>query len=243
MNTENITFSIDALTPETLSLERLAEYLKELAALYGSKDFVHFRQVAPGSALLEAFVEPDGVPKVADQLERLRKGSANKEAVKAFKNLNNLLRDDNAIGKIYGLDRSNILEFPGREIEAPHIVRISQQTTVDGVVIKIGGVDETIPVTLRDQEGNLIRCEVRGSALAKEIGRHYLEDPIRVHGIGKWQRDENGWSLEQLNIQAWSALDTRSASDVLFEMARAGDNQWKLIDDSMGEWRKMRGLD
>lgn len=243
MKTENITFSIDALTPGTLSMERLAEYLKELAALYGSQEHVHFRQVASGSALLEAFVEQDSVPKVADQLARVRAGSANREAVKAFKNLNGLLRADNAIGQVYGLAGSNILDFPGRKIAPPQIIKVSQQTTVDGVVIKIGGVDETIPVTLRDQEGNLIRCEVRGSALAKEIGRHYLEDPIRVHGIGKWQRDENGWTLEQLNVQAWSPLETRSASEILMEIARAEDNQWKHVDDSMGEWRKMRGLD
>jgi len=58
---EAVEFSIDALTPETLSMA-LADYLKELAGLMGNKDAVHFEAVREGSAVLVQQVEIQAVP-------------------------------------------------------------------------------------------------------------------------------------------------------------------------------------
>lgn len=42
-NSQSLDFSIDVFSPETIPMSRLAEYLYELAALYGSQAFVHFK--------------------------------------------------------------------------------------------------------------------------------------------------------------------------------------------------------
>jgi len=43
---ELLEFVIDAYSPETLPMSRLAEYMAQLATLLGEKDHVHFVELA-----------------------------------------------------------------------------------------------------------------------------------------------------------------------------------------------------
>ena len=45
-------FTIDAYSPETLPMSRLAEYMAEVARLLGKVDQVHFVRLEPGSTVL-----------------------------------------------------------------------------------------------------------------------------------------------------------------------------------------------
>jgi hypothetical protein len=120
---------------------------------------------------------------------------------------------------------------------------ITQPSSADGVVIMIGGKGDTIPVTLRDAEGKLITCEIRGTASAKSLARYYLAGPIRVHGDGKWVRSAAGvWQLESLLIETWEELDTAPLDEVLAEIGKVAGNGWRAMDEPLLEWRKMRGL-
>ena len=49
---ELLEFVIDAYSPETLPMSRLAEYMAQLATLLGEKSHVHFVELAAGSAKL-----------------------------------------------------------------------------------------------------------------------------------------------------------------------------------------------
>ncbi|WP_211467295.1 hypothetical protein [Collimonas silvisoli] len=244
MDTQEIlTFRIDVFTPETLPMARLAAYLAELATLYGSEDQVHFSKLKKGSAILQVVVEEPAYPKVFRRLQSVNNGDAIPDVKKAYKALDELLRSDNAVGSISRVSGGKVLEFPGRKAQIPETYTISQPTTVDGVVIKIGGKDETIPVTLKDQEGKVINCQIRGAANAKALSKHYLEDPIRVHGTGKWVRCGDGtWELESLHIQTWEDLDTAPIDEVLASLKAVQGNGWKTMDNPLQEWRKMRGL-
>lgn len=243
MDNEKLVFSIDSLTPDTLSMSRLAEYLKELAALYGSNQHVHFDHVSKGSACLNVRIEEQAVESVHSRLALVNLGDAPSDIVKAYNAVDRLLRADNAIGTIYVNKGQNVLVFPGRTKAELSSITISQQTTVDGIVIKIGGRDDTIPVLLRDPEGNNIRCVVKGFAQAKELAKYYLDAPLRVTGLGKWTRDENGWTLEQLAIQSWQVLQTSPAYEVLEQLSKVENNAWNLSDDPIREWKEMRGID
>jgi hypothetical protein len=125
----------------------------------------------------------------------------------------------------------------------PEIWTITQAGSVDGVIIKIGGNEETIPVLLRDQEGKLANCYIRGHANAKNLARHYLGQPLRVHGTGTWLRMPQGkWELESLLIQSWEELDSTPANDIFHQLGQIEDNGWRSMEQPLLKWRKMRGL-
>jgi hypothetical protein len=57
-------YVIDGLTPETLPMARLADYVREWAVLLGETSHVHFDRVSNGSAVLVAKIEPQAFPKL-----------------------------------------------------------------------------------------------------------------------------------------------------------------------------------
>lgn len=242
-NTELLTFRIDSLTPETIPMARLAEYLKELSALYGSEQHVHFAGITAGSAKLAAELEQPAIQAVKSRLTLVKGGTPPADALKAYAALDKLLKTDNAAATIYSKQGDNILIFPGRDAPTEETVSITQPTTLDGIVIKIGGRDDTIPVLLKDQEGNILKCVVKGYDTAKRLAHHYLDKPIRVHGTGRWTRTGSGWKLENLSIQSWEPIDNRPAFEVLAQLRNVNGNEWLEHDSPINEWRKMRGLD
>lgn len=241
---EKLTFRIDSFTPDSLPMARLAEYLTYLSTLYGSTESVHFEKVKKGSAILQVAIDDQAFPKVFRRLQCVNStsGDSDQDAKKAYKALDALLRHDNAVGTISRLEGAKILEFPGRKIKEPEVFTVTQPTSIDGMVIKIGGKDNTIPVTLLTQEGKTINCQIRGQANAKELSLHYLGPQLRVHGIAKWVRDVDGvWDIESLTIQSYEELDTAPLNDVLIELRSIQDNGWKKSTDPLADWKKMRG--
>ena len=57
-------FRIDAYSPETMPMARLAEYMAELALLLGEPSAVHFKRLARGSTVLVNSVDREAAPKV-----------------------------------------------------------------------------------------------------------------------------------------------------------------------------------
>lgn len=104
----------DSYTPETLPMERLAEYMAALAKLLGEPTGVHFDDVRSGSAVLVAKVDVPAQPKVRERVHKLRTGDATQDVVKAFHDLDELLRRDNATGELTSDDGGVIVPFPGR---------------------------------------------------------------------------------------------------------------------------------
>ncbi len=241
--TEKLTFQIDCYTPTTLPMARLAQYLLQLASLYGSEEYVHFEKIENGSARLQVSVEPAVAPCVLQRLQNVHTSNADVSAQKAWQVLDQLLRVDGAVGVISHTGGEKILDFPGRKTTLPETFTIIQPSSADGVVIKIGGKDDTIPVILRNTEGKIINCQIRGADNAKNLARYYLEGPIRVHGNGKWIRAATGaWELESLLIQSWEELDTAPLDEVLAEIGKVAGNGWRAMDEPLLEWRKIRGL-
>src|ERR1700740_3628056 len=91
-------FKIDAYSPDTMPMARLAEYMAELAVLLGERNAVHFRRLTKGSTAVNLRIDREAAPKVRDRVASVRAGDASGEPLRAFRALNKLLRDDNAIG-------------------------------------------------------------------------------------------------------------------------------------------------
>lgn len=227
-------------------MARLAQYLTQLSLLYGNNENVHFEKVKKGSALLQVAVEEVAFPKVFKRLQSVKTlaRDVDQDVTKAYKALDALLRNDNAVGSISRSKGGKILDFPGRKMPSPECYSVVQPTSVDGVIIKIGGKDDTIPVALRDQEGKLFNCQVRGQTFAKELSAYYLGHQLRVHGDAKWTRSADGvWEMEILNIASYEEIDSEPLDKVFEELKNIPNNGWTKLDDPLKEWKKNRGIE
>ena len=161
-------FKIDAFTPDTLPMERLAEYLSELATLFSNSERVHFDKVRRGSAVLQTRVERQAAPKVFDRLRIADDPDAPEDVAGAYRTLNRMLRDDNATA-ILRKDRGAIvIKFPGKKMPIVQTFRVIEAGVLDGVVIRIGGIDESVPIWIQDQHGVIYyNCHTRNRSTAK----------------------------------------------------------------------------
>jgi hypothetical protein len=230
-------FKIDAYSPETIPMERLAQYMAEFAKLLGESDSVHFRNLTKGSTVLNVKVEREAVPKVRDRVANVCSGAGPGDAQRAYKALNKLLRDDNAVGILRDSSTAGVvIKFPGREVEEEQFHSINQHGSVDGILTGIKGSDETVHLTIVSGEEQITGCETNRS-LAKRLAAK-LYEPIRLFGRGRWQRDAEGnWSLKSFKVESFDALEDRSLSDAL-EVMRGIPTEWD--DDSLTEIASMR---
>jgi hypothetical protein len=110
---------------------------------------------------------------------------------------------------------------------------------LDGVLIRIGGKDDTIPVWLRDGEIEY-HCQAR-EEVARRIAPHYLDGTLRVHGSGKWIREDNGaWILQQFDIEDFELLDDSSLVDVVGKLRAVAGSRWHESDDAIRDAMTLR---
>jgi len=224
-------------------MSRLAEYMSELAALYGSEPSVHFKELRSGSAILKAVVDESATDAVESRLRLVHDNAAPDDLKKAYQNLNGMLKSDKAVGEIKYPQGAVILAFPGRNTPVQKIYRVKEVGLLDGVVIRIGGKDNTVPVWLKDMDGSIHKCEA-SSEMARELIKEYLSNPIRVAGQGDWLRGEDGaWTLEKFKITGWEALDEKPIVDIVNAARNTKGNGWNELDDPIKEHHHIRGSD
>ena len=236
-------FVIDAYRPDTLPMARLAEYMGELARLLGRVDQVHFVRLEAGSTVLVQGVEPEAAPDVAGRLHALRQDGPPEDAAKAFTALNRYLADDNATGLLQESGGAEVLRFPGCEAPAPLTFGAFNQTGVlDGVLIRIGGRDETVPAHLRD--GDTIHLCNATREMARRLAVHLYGPPLRVNGNGCWERDADGcWVMKRFNIATFDVLYDAPLGEVAQRLRAVEGSGWKEIEDPTAELRHLCGLE
>jgi len=226
---------IDVFSVESLPMSRLAEYMAELARLLGEQERVHFSHLEAGSAVLVSRIEEPAAPKVGERLQKIRTGNAPKDALQAYKALDTLLAKDNAVATLTGENGAEIIVFPGRTRSKP--VRYGpfrEDGSLDGVVIRLGGRDESIPVLLEDAEGAVYPCQTTVE-LSKQLAPHYRGATVRVYGSGKWVREENGsWTLQQFDISRFEVIDDSPLVDVVTKLRAVEGSEWGK-DASLGD--------
>ena len=109
----------DSYTPDTLPMERLAEYMAALARLLGEPKNVHFQTLKIGSAVLVAKIDAPALPRVRDRVLRAKSADAPQDLLRAFQDLDEMLRSDNATGELTGEQSAVVLPFPGKSRPAP----------------------------------------------------------------------------------------------------------------------------
>jgi hypothetical protein len=234
---------IDAFSVASLPMSRLAEYMSELARLLGEQEHVHFSHLEPGSAVLVSSVEDAAIVKVGERLQALRDGCGARDAMQAYKALDTLLAKDNAVATLFGEGGEEVIAFPGRSGPKPlRYGPFREEGSLDGVVIRIGGRDDTIPVLLKDAEGAEYPCQTNLD-LSKKLAQLYRGPAVRVYGTGKWVREENGaWTLQQFDITSFDVLDDAPLTKVVAKLRAVEGAEWNS-DASLGDMLGLRRED
>src|SRR5436190_4533951 len=142
-------FKIDAYTPDSIPMARLAEYISDLAAVLGNRDRVHFNRVETGSTVPVIRVEWEAEPKVRERVRAVKMKEAPDEALKAARSIDRKLAEDNAVGVLQDPTGGKVLRFPGRELLKKLVFGpISQAGTFQGVPIRVGGEGDPVPIHL-----------------------------------------------------------------------------------------------
>lgn len=114
---EEYRFWIDAYSPESIPMARLAAYMHKLATLLGQEDRVHFARLEPGSTSVVHRIEREAVPKIRQRVALVATGDGPDDAKKAYRELNDMLRNDNAIGELRSTT-DNILRSLGAKLRS-----------------------------------------------------------------------------------------------------------------------------
>lgn len=235
-------FKIEAYTPQTIPMARLAEYMAHLARIFGETRMVHFVRVEGGSTVLVSTVEMEAVPKVEERLRRVRQGDAPKDAMDAFRTINQRLHEDNAKGVLLRDHDENaeIIAFLGRELEPPMTFEpFNQEGTIDGTVILIGGRKEIVPVHVIEEEKQY-NCLAQRT-VAKRLAEHLFTNHLRLFGTGRWYRDQaEKWVLDQFTISDFQLLSDSPLSAIVDSLRSIEGSEWKTIDDPWAELKRIR---
>ncbi len=232
-------FEIDVFTPDTIPMARLAEYMAQVAIILGEPEHVHFVDVEAGCLALVSKIDVEAAPKVRDRVERQRRGEGTKDTISAVSAINQMLRADNGKASL-NENSAEILVFPGRELEPPvRYPSFSQDGSMDGVVIRLGGKNDPVPVLVQSGEV-VLRCTAYRS-VAKRLAEHIFEREVRLKGSGRWHMDSNGaWLLDGFMIADFIVLDSEPLTSTVNSLRKTPGSDWENIADPWADLMEMR---
>jgi hypothetical protein len=158
------------------------------------------------------------------------------------------LADDNATGRIFvaddaGQPTTELLAFPGRNRpKSPSFGPFTQDGTLDGLLIAIGGKDETVPLRLQNDETIYTNCDTTRTS-ARDLAKHLFE-PIRIYGTGRWTREEDGtWTLIRFRVRRFDILGNNSLRDTVTNLRAVKGAQWQAMGNPLAELAAIRNDD
>lgn len=233
-------FRIEAYTPETIPMARLAEYIGDLAALLGNKESVHLVRLEGGSTVLVHSIDPEALPKVHERVLAVLNREAPPEALKAYEAINRRLSQDNASGMLIEPSGQQIVRFLGKDLPKPIAYGpFNQQGSLYGVPIVVGGESDPVPVHLQEEENVIHNCYACRS-LARQIAIHIFSSVLRVHGNGRWERDNEGnWEMVRFTIADFEVLKDEPLTQAV-ERLRSIKSPVTEMDDPLSELNRLR---
>jgi hypothetical protein len=230
---------INAYSPETMPMKRLAEYLVDMAVLLGEESNVHLIGVESSSTCPVVLIDWEAEPKVIERVQKARNGEGPEDACRAITNINARLRKDNASADLINPQRSRVLEFPGVKAEQPlEWPSINQAAELIGVPVWIGGRSDQSNVDLLDGEHEW-KC-VTSRARAISIAHHLYTATLRVYGKGRWRKAPGSdWELERFVIEDFDVMKATNLEQTIQEL-RGIKAEWKSLDDPLGQLNAIR---
>jgi hypothetical protein len=248
-NWKEFRFKIDGkingveMTPLTIPMARLALYLADLAQLMGHRESVHLISVEDGSTQPVIYVDAEEESRVMHRVRNAQRGMAERDANRAYKKLDNLLRKDEASAAIVNVSqKEEVIEFPGIKANLPQTYGpIKERASIVGELKRVGGFDPTIPIHLQRADGLVFYCDA-DELIAKQLAPFYSRI-IRVHGLATYSRGKEGvWKVEHFKIQSFDPepLSDESFSVTMERLRAIPGNEWAEVSDPLEELRQIR---
>ena len=230
-------WKIGAYSAETMPLERLLEYLRELSIMLEAGQELHLVRVDSSSTEPVFKVDPKVAPGVQARARAVRTGIAPRAALRSYRRINKMLRED-ATSAVLCEDSAEIIPFPGIEEEPPHaITGIREQGAMDGRLVRVGGHRDWVPLLLEAPNESSLTGFWAKRPLAKEIGKHLFET-LRLYGQGRWNRSEEGdWRLDHFTVNDFETIGDEPLPDVVAAL-RSVRARWPK--DPIAELRTLR---
>lgn len=232
-------FEIDAFTPASIPMSRLAEYVSDLAKMFGNNNNVHLLKIEGGSTVPVVMVEWEAEPKVRDRIKAIKNHEAPADAQQAARDIDRRLLQDNAKAVLIDPTGSKIFPFPGRENATKlEFGPVNQAGIFQGVPIKVGGENDPVPVHLEDGKDKHIVLARR--SLAKDIARHLFTSVVRVEGTGRWIRHTDGeWEMLSFYASSFKVVENADIRKNISEL-REVPGEWKKLEDPLAELEQIR---
>lgn len=240
MANKELRFHIEGTTPHIIPMARLAEYLKELSILLGNKQHVHFLRVETGSLPCIMEVDQEKEESVISRVKKAVLSKGPREAVRANSTLRAMLKKDEFSAEFKTERGETFASYPlAKERKEETFGPFRQDGFLDGIIVRLGGIDETLPVHLI-YEGRTYICNA-GREIVRQLGPYIWGNPIRVHGEGKWYRNTQGlWELQFFDIQSFEPLEATTLSDAVTALRAIPDNGLMSLKDPLAEMQKLR---
>jgi hypothetical protein len=228
---EELSFVIPGYTPDTMPLNRLIEYLQQMAVVLGDPQNLHLVEIRQSSVAPVLRAPPATALEARERASRVGRGDGTKRQLDAYNRIRRMVRRDAAGTKYAGrpallrtIDRV-ILEIPAAPEDSGVIEGLRQFTTVDGELIRVGGAGDNAALQLQEMDGRILSGFTARRDMAKELAQ-LLYEPVRLMGIGQWGRSEDGvWSLERMLVQSYERLEKEELS-LTIERLRSFKVEW-----------------
>jgi len=225
---------LEGRTPDQIPLERLAEYMQQLAILLGQKSDVHLARVEKGSTRIVAHL-PNGGPaqRAQARVYAVRDNRAPADAMRAFSRINAMVAEDRGPARVT-FGSAVVLRFPGTAKAPIKAVTMRDHAVITGRLYALieessGQVKARIRPRNREAYVACTADEITGRKL-----RNFFQDVVRVEGAGEWTRSPSGeWQCISVKID-----DVRGVKDITLREAigaiRAIEPSWP--DDPLADW-------
>lgn len=223
----------------------LAEYLEDIARLFGSESEVHFAGLEAGSTVPVVDVEWEAVPKVKERLRVAATPDAPVEVARAYRAIDTHLERDNASAEILEqgdreTDFRKVIAFPGSR--KPRVVEYGpfrQDGEIEGVLVRIGGLDDMVPVHLKEEGAAIHVCQANHN-VARDLAPYLFGQHLRAFGNGTWFRDGDGnWEMRRFTIESFRPLRGDDLKTEIDKLRQKG-KRINEIDDPLAELEEIR---
>ncbi len=222
---EELAFMIPAYTSETMPLDRLLQYLRQIGDVLGAAHDLHLIRIDPSSTKPVFGLRTPAAVQARACAQAVSGGHGTRDQRAAFSRIRQMVREDGGDAANLSDRTGVILEFPAATGAMGEISGVRQVSHFDGVVQRVGGSGDPVPVLMEDLSGGVVSGFTAPRHLAKDIAR-LLFEPVRLSGIGHWDRDAAGeWTLSKMLIQACEPLSGETLGQVV-QRLRAAPVQW-----------------
>ncbi len=224
---EEMEFIIPAYTPETMPLDRLLQYLKEIGDVVGLAHEMHLVKIEKSSTRPVLRMPIPVARQARERGASVQRGDGTKQQRAAYQRIRQMVDKDSGT-KAASLNdkRGVILDFPPLK-EDGEVSRLRQATSVDGILMRAGGPRQYGSLLLQDLKGETLSGFLASRTLTKDMAKH-LYEPVRVHGSGNWDRTSEGqWKLVNMLVHSFELLEDVSLEEAVRKL-QAVDVPWPV---------------